>query len=212
MRRFQVNDDFAAAIWTVCTQHTLAHALILFPPSNPVSAARHYTGVQVALPTRIVKFARATQRTICRETTGVSGSLTYDFPNLRSLVRSNVHIFALGEDMKTQWASEILTIRHTARSLLTCHRGLSRRRRSISIAHDWRTGISRPVVCPGRSHQALLHLRQRPVLFHSPTRWRGGRCLASASERAPGSAMAIVPMLARSTSAAATWLSATSRE
>jgi len=54
MRGFQINDDFATAVRTVCTQHALAHSLIL-SPQNPVSAARHYIGVGVNLPTRIVE-------------------------------------------------------------------------------------------------------------------------------------------------------------
>jgi hypothetical protein len=82
----------------------------LFLPSNPVSAARHYTGVQVDLPTRIVEFAPATQRTISPDTWG-EPRLTY-----------------------ARFSSPAV--------------GLSRRR-STSIAHEWRAGISRPVVCPG---------------------------------------------------------------
>ena len=159
--------------------------------------------------------------------------------------------------MKTQWASEIVTVPDTARSLLACHRGLWRRRRSTSIAQEWRAGISRPVVRPRRSHQALLHLRNDP--FFSLTsevgstssgnlqsmnsnnitapqwqfvqaRWAptAGRSIGR-TERigydatlvdaaamvtgiavrirtcgTPDTAMAIVPMLARSTSVAAT--------
>ena len=44
MGYFQINDDLATAVRTIRTQHALAHALMLFPPSNPVGDARHYTG------------------------------------------------------------------------------------------------------------------------------------------------------------------------
>ena len=58
MRCFQINDDFASTVRTIGAQHALAHALILPPKFNPVSAARHYTGVPADLPTVIGGLSR----------------------------------------------------------------------------------------------------------------------------------------------------------
>jgi hypothetical protein len=102
---------------------------------------------------------------------GVSGSLTHDFPNLRSPVRSNVHTFALGEGMKTQWASEILIL--SAIRLGACLLAIGVYRAVAAPSQLPMTGgqdfpargVPREIAPSSAPSPPTAHS------FHSPTRW-----------------------------------------